>query len=80
MALEEALVSQRQEREPVEIVLVVDFDAFGKAGRRIAATIRLISTLLTFTWFRFGAEPPPSRRPLGKLESIAASSVITSPV
>ena len=34
--LEQTLVSRRQEREPVEIVLVVDFDAFGEAGSRVA--------------------------------------------
>ncbi len=33
--LEQTLVSRSQEREPVEIVLVVDFDAFGEAGSRV---------------------------------------------
>ena len=31
--LEQTLVGGRQEREPVEIVLVVDFGAFGEAGK-----------------------------------------------
>src|SRR5436190_13794338 len=35
VSLEQTLVSRRQEREPVEIVLVIDFDAFGKARRRV---------------------------------------------
>src|SRR5712692_3876319 len=33
--LQQTLVRRSQEREPVEIVLVVDFDAFGEAGRRV---------------------------------------------
>ncbi len=36
VALEQTLVSERQEREPIEIVLVVDLDAFRKARRRVA--------------------------------------------
>src|ERR1700693_5584990 len=33
--LQQTLVGRSQEREPVEIVLVVDFDAFGEAGIRV---------------------------------------------
>ena len=36
VSLEQTLVRRRQEREPVEIVLVVDLDALGQAGRRVA--------------------------------------------
>ena len=36
VSLEQTLVGRSQEREPVEIVLVVDFDAFGEAGSRVA--------------------------------------------
>jgi hypothetical protein len=35
--LEQTLVGRSQEREPVEIVLVVDFGAFGEAGCRITS-------------------------------------------
>ena len=36
VSLEQTLVGRSQEREAVEIVLVVDLDAFGQAGSRIA--------------------------------------------
>src|SRR5436190_12988195 len=35
VTLEQTLVGRSQEREPVEIVLVVDFDASGEAGSRV---------------------------------------------
>src|SRR3954470_22649377 len=36
MSLVQTLVSRSEEREPIEIVLVVHFDAFGETGGRIA--------------------------------------------
>src|SRR5262249_8103113 len=36
VTLEQALMSGREEREPIEEVLVVDLDASGQTGRRVA--------------------------------------------
>ena len=69
-----------QEREPVEIVLVVDFDAFDEAGSRVTGHDQADQHAIHVHLIAVRRSPAAKRRPLGKLELIAASSVMTSPV
>ncbi len=75
MSLQQSLVSYRKEWEPVEIILIVHFHSLGETGAGVARRDQADQHTM-----RFGAVPPPSLRPLGNLESVAASSVRTSPV